>query len=373
MNSFVPDNERTRDGDLADWQAFSLAYYEPIIRALRLLRVSEGDIEDLAHSIPAQDGRARFPGDVPGVSAEAGRGRPAGPLPHLPLPLDPEPRPGRPPRERHRREGSRPGSRRGHDVRGRSAADARPRRPLCPRRAPPGDPGAATALRAERQAALLGLLRGDVPGRRVPRSSRAVPRRAAASLPGVRRPAPRQRADDRQAGFPPLRRGADPARPARGGPAGRAIRGMDDDPPRIARLPVRSPARGLPRDALSRWRDEPRGIDGAGRRSAPRRRPGVRLPGAGAGGPGRRAEHPAGVLPGTPAGGTDRRGRVDALHPAVEPPALLAPGRFACPSRRLPCSGPRVPAGMPPDAHRPEARPSPRRWHGSISSASSRG
>ncbi len=50
MDPFVPDDEMTRDGDLADWQAFSLAYYEPIIRAFRLLRVPEGELEDLAHS-----------------------------------------------------------------------------------------------------------------------------------------------------------------------------------------------------------------------------------------------------------------------------------------------------------------------------------
>lgn len=48
MDPFVPDDEITRDGDLADWQAFSLAYYEPILRVLRLLRVPEGELEDLA-------------------------------------------------------------------------------------------------------------------------------------------------------------------------------------------------------------------------------------------------------------------------------------------------------------------------------------
>jgi hypothetical protein len=50
MDPFVPDDDMTRDGDLADWRAFSLAYYEPIIRALRLLRVPERELEDLAHS-----------------------------------------------------------------------------------------------------------------------------------------------------------------------------------------------------------------------------------------------------------------------------------------------------------------------------------
>src|SRR5437773_1497425 len=37
MDPFLPDDELTRDGDLADWRAFTLAYYEPILRALRLL------------------------------------------------------------------------------------------------------------------------------------------------------------------------------------------------------------------------------------------------------------------------------------------------------------------------------------------------
>ena len=50
MEPFVPDDEPTRDVHLADWRPFALAYYEPIVRALRLLRVPEGDLEDLAHS-----------------------------------------------------------------------------------------------------------------------------------------------------------------------------------------------------------------------------------------------------------------------------------------------------------------------------------
>jgi hypothetical protein len=50
MDRFVPDDETTRDGNVANWQAFSLAYYEPIIRALRLLRVPEAELGDLAHS-----------------------------------------------------------------------------------------------------------------------------------------------------------------------------------------------------------------------------------------------------------------------------------------------------------------------------------
>ena len=50
MDSFVADDRMTNDGDLADWQAFCLAYNDPILRALRLLRVPEGEVEDLAQS-----------------------------------------------------------------------------------------------------------------------------------------------------------------------------------------------------------------------------------------------------------------------------------------------------------------------------------
>ncbi len=50
MDPFVADDNITRDADVANWQAFCLAYYDPILRALRLLRVPEGDVEDLAHS-----------------------------------------------------------------------------------------------------------------------------------------------------------------------------------------------------------------------------------------------------------------------------------------------------------------------------------
>src|SRR5262249_3506306 len=50
MDPFVPDDDRTRDDDLADWRAFALAYYEPILRVLHLLRVPEGELDDLAHS-----------------------------------------------------------------------------------------------------------------------------------------------------------------------------------------------------------------------------------------------------------------------------------------------------------------------------------
>jgi hypothetical protein len=50
MDPFVAEDNVTREGDLANWQAFCLAYYDPILRALRLSRVPEGEVEDLAHS-----------------------------------------------------------------------------------------------------------------------------------------------------------------------------------------------------------------------------------------------------------------------------------------------------------------------------------
>src|SRR6516164_7670431 len=60
MNLLVPDQDITRDGDLANWQAFSAAYYEPILRALRILRVPENDIEELAHSFLLKTAEKRF-------------------------------------------------------------------------------------------------------------------------------------------------------------------------------------------------------------------------------------------------------------------------------------------------------------------------
>jgi DNA-directed RNA polymerase specialized sigma24 family protein len=50
MAAFVDDGDTTREGDLANWQNFCLAYYNPILRALKLLRVPEGEVDDLAHS-----------------------------------------------------------------------------------------------------------------------------------------------------------------------------------------------------------------------------------------------------------------------------------------------------------------------------------
>jgi hypothetical protein len=49
MEPFVSD-DTTREGDLADWQAFCAAYYNPILRALKLMRVPEGEMDDLAQS-----------------------------------------------------------------------------------------------------------------------------------------------------------------------------------------------------------------------------------------------------------------------------------------------------------------------------------
>ena len=164
MNPFVSDDERTREGDLADWQAFSLAYYEPIRRALRLLRAPEGELEDLAHSFLIKAAERDFLATFRAFrQRQLEDGRRVRFRTYLYRSI-----------QNHVRDlyrttgpgaGSRPGFRRSPDDRRRSGDDARPRRHLRPRRAPSGDPGAATALRTERQAALLGLLRGIVPGR----------------------------------------------------------------------------------------------------------------------------------------------------------------------------------------------------------------
>lgn len=50
MTTTHPDESATRAENLTTWHAFSLAYYEPIRRALRLLRVPEGDIDELANA-----------------------------------------------------------------------------------------------------------------------------------------------------------------------------------------------------------------------------------------------------------------------------------------------------------------------------------
>lgn len=50
MSTFILRDEPTREFDLVNWQSFTLAYYQPVLRALKLLRVPERDVEDLAHS-----------------------------------------------------------------------------------------------------------------------------------------------------------------------------------------------------------------------------------------------------------------------------------------------------------------------------------
>jgi hypothetical protein len=54
------DPELTQDVNLADWRAFCLAYYEPIVRALRLFRVAEGDVDELAHGFLLKSAEKRF-------------------------------------------------------------------------------------------------------------------------------------------------------------------------------------------------------------------------------------------------------------------------------------------------------------------------
>ncbi len=60
MRVLVPDQDMTRDGDLANWQAFCLAYYEPILRALKILRVPAGEVDELAHSFLLKAAEKRF-------------------------------------------------------------------------------------------------------------------------------------------------------------------------------------------------------------------------------------------------------------------------------------------------------------------------
>lgn len=50
MGGMIPDDDRTVEGDLATWQTFCLAYYEPIRRALTLMRVRPEEVDDLCHS-----------------------------------------------------------------------------------------------------------------------------------------------------------------------------------------------------------------------------------------------------------------------------------------------------------------------------------
>jgi hypothetical protein len=44
------EEDLTREEDLADWQTFCFAYYEPICRVLRLRRVPEEEVDDQSHA-----------------------------------------------------------------------------------------------------------------------------------------------------------------------------------------------------------------------------------------------------------------------------------------------------------------------------------
>jgi hypothetical protein len=59
-NPLVPNADLTHEGDLIDWQAFCLAYYEPILRALKLLRVPDGEVDELAHSFLLKTAEKNF-------------------------------------------------------------------------------------------------------------------------------------------------------------------------------------------------------------------------------------------------------------------------------------------------------------------------
>jgi DNA-directed RNA polymerase specialized sigma24 family protein len=60
MTELAPDEVLTRDADLASWHAFSLAYYEAIRRVLRLLRISESEIDDLANAFVLKAAETHF-------------------------------------------------------------------------------------------------------------------------------------------------------------------------------------------------------------------------------------------------------------------------------------------------------------------------
>ena len=60
MDAIGPDGETTRAADLANWQTFSLTYYEPILRAFRLLRVPESEVEELTHSFLVKTAEKNF-------------------------------------------------------------------------------------------------------------------------------------------------------------------------------------------------------------------------------------------------------------------------------------------------------------------------
>lgn len=50
MDALAPRDGITRDADLTDWHTFCQAYYQPILRAMYLMRVPEDSATDLAHS-----------------------------------------------------------------------------------------------------------------------------------------------------------------------------------------------------------------------------------------------------------------------------------------------------------------------------------
>ena len=50
MDPLIPGDDTTHEAKLANWHAFCIAYYDSILRTLRLLRVPEGEVSELAHS-----------------------------------------------------------------------------------------------------------------------------------------------------------------------------------------------------------------------------------------------------------------------------------------------------------------------------------
>jgi hypothetical protein len=56
----IPDDETTREADVANWHAFCVAYYEPIRRILRLLHVPEAEVGERAHAFLIKAEEKRF-------------------------------------------------------------------------------------------------------------------------------------------------------------------------------------------------------------------------------------------------------------------------------------------------------------------------
>ena len=109
MNSAFSDQEMTRDADLVDWQAFSLAYYERILRAMRLLRVPEGEIDELAHSFLLKAAEKKYLDSFRVVPGARDPGGSAGAGPDVPVPVASEPRVRCLPEEDHAVARARPG------------------------------------------------------------------------------------------------------------------------------------------------------------------------------------------------------------------------------------------------------------------------